>query len=96
MKEKSFTPEDVKKLIEEVRTYLKEDPLKAWVYIHSKNLSEEEQALLQVVWPTLPGWQKDSETLSRARDLFEMKIEKELNKIRRKELKKLNKEFFGE
>jgi len=91
---KRITKEELKNLIETARGYLKENPLKGWAYIHSKHLSDEEVALLQAIWPTLETWKLDSKLLQEGAEKFEFRIEKQLNEVRREELRKLCEELF--
>lgn len=95
MSHKTFKEEDIKKLIEQVRNYLKESPLKGWAYIQSQKLTEEQRVFLKMIWPKLKTWEADAKLLQEGAEKFEFSIEKEINKVRRKELKKLCKDLFG-
>lgn len=91
---KQITEKEIIELIEKVRTHLNENPLKGWAYLHYK-VTDAQKAVLQLVWPRLQTWQADAKKLQQGQEDFEFKIEKQLNEVRRTELKKLCKELFG-
>jgi len=92
---KQIKMEDIKGWIETIRNLLKKNCLTGWAYLHSQKLSQEQIAAIQMVWPRLDAWKEDMKLLQAGQEEFEYRIEKQLNEVRKTELKKLCKELFG-
>ena len=85
----------VEELIKKIQELLKDNPLKAWVYLKGQGLTKADGAFVQNTWMKNKGWRKEIDKLMRGRELFNRSIEKKLIVLRNEELKKQYKEFFG-
>lgn len=85
----------VEDLIAKLQELLKEDPLKAWVYLQGMRLTKRDGEILQNAWMDQKDWRKEIDKLMRGAELFNRSIEKELCKVRSRELKKRYKKLFG-